>query len=223
MTTGIFIAYYRVSTKRQGQSGLGLDAQKDAVISYLNGGHGTLKEAFVEIESGRKVKNRPALQHAIAACRKHKAILVIAKLDRLARNVAFISNLMESKVEFVAVDNPHATRFTLHILAAVAEHEAEMISQRTKAALAAAKARGTALGRYGKILAEQNKAAAAVFVREIAPTIAQLQQEGFTTVRALCTELNARGIPTYKAGTSWHIATVHNVMKQIDSLSHCID
>ncbi|SRR6266446_3702386 len=159
MTPGYCIAYYRVSTKRQGQSGLGLDAQKDAVMAYLNGGNWTLKEEFVEVESGRKVKNRPALQQAIAACRKHKATLVIAKLDRLARNVAFISNLMESKVAFVAVDNPHATRFTLHILAAVAEHEADIISQRTKSALSAAKARGTELGRYGKILAEQNKEA----------------------------------------------------------------
>jgi DNA invertase Pin-like site-specific DNA recombinase len=109
---------------------------------------------------------------------------------------------MESKVEFVAVDNPHATRFTLHILTAVAEHEVDMISQRTKAALAAAKARGTALGRYGTILAAQNKAASALLIREIAPTIAHLQQEGFTTMRGLCAELNARGIPTYKAGKS---------------------
>jgi DNA invertase Pin-like site-specific DNA recombinase len=184
-----FIAYYRVSTKRQGESGLGLDAQKDAVLSYLNGGNWTLKESFVEIESGRKTKNRPALQEAIAACRKHKATLVIAKLDRLARNVAFISNLMDSKVEFLAVDNPHATRFTLHILAAVAEHEADMISQRTKAALSAAKARGKELGQHGKILAIQNKESAALFTCKIAPTIAALQQEGFTTVRALCSEL----------------------------------
>jgi DNA invertase Pin-like site-specific DNA recombinase len=220
MTTGTCIAYYRVSTKRQGQSGLGLDAQKDAVMAYLNGGNWTLQEEFIEVESGRKVKNRPALQQAIAACRQYKATLVIAKLDRLARNVAFISNLMESKVAFVAVDNPHATRFTLHILAAVAEHEADIISQRTKVALAAAKARGTELGRYGKILAEQNKAASILFVREIAPTIAQLQQEGFTTVRGLCAELNEREIPTYKAGKSWHIATVYNVMKQINTLPH---
>jgi DNA invertase Pin-like site-specific DNA recombinase len=220
MTPGQCIAYYRVSTKRQGQSGLGLDAQQDAVLSYLKDGNWTLQGEFVEVESGRKVKNRPALQHAIAACRKHKATLVIAKLDRLARNVAFISNLMESKVEFVAVDNPHATRFTLHILAAVAEHEADMISQRTKAALAAAKARGTQLGCYGKILAAQNKAASALFIREIAPTIVQLQQEGFTTVRALCAELNVREIPTYRLGKTWHIATVYNIMKQINTLPH---
>ncbi len=220
MTSGHCIAYYRVSTKRQGQSGLGLDAQQDAVMAYLKGGKWMLKEEFIEIESGRKIKNRPALQQAIAACRKYKATLVIAKLDRLARNVAFISNLMESKVAFVAVDNPHATRFTLHILAAVAEHEAEMISQRTKAALSAAKARGTELGAYGKILAAENKADSALFIREIAPTIAQLQQEGFITVRGLCTELNARGIPTYRPGKKWHIATVYNVMKQINTLPH---
>jgi DNA invertase Pin-like site-specific DNA recombinase len=95
-----------------------------------------------------------------------------------------------------------------------------LISQRTKAALAAAKARGTALGRYGTILAEQNKAASALFIREIAPTIVQLQQEGFTTVRGLCTELNVRGIPTYRPGKTWHIATVYNVMKQINTLPY---
>jgi len=215
MATGNFIAYYRVSTKRQGQSGLGLDAQKEAVMTYLNGGSWTLREEYTEVESGRKVKNRPALQEAIAACRKHKATLVIAKLDRLARNVAFISNLMESKVEFVAVDNPHATRFTLHILAAVAEHEAEMISQRTKAALSASKARGTELGSYGKILADQNKELSALFIQEITPTITALQEEGFTTVRALCAELNRRSIPTYRAGKSWHLATVCNVLNGI--------
>jgi DNA invertase Pin-like site-specific DNA recombinase len=199
----------------QGQSGLGLEAQKEAVTAYLNGGSWTLREEHIEVESGRKVKNRPALQEAIAACRKHKATLVIAKLDRLARNVAFISNLMESKIEFIAVDNPHATRFTLHILAAVAEHEAEMISQRTKAALSASKARGTELGSYGKILAEQNKELSAMFIQQIAPTIDALRQEGFTTVRAICSELNRRGIPTYRAGKSWHLATVSKVLNGI--------
>src|SRR3954469_11857326 len=146
-----FVAYYRVSTEKQGRSGLGLEAQQEAVRSYLNGGGWHLMAEVVEVESGKK-NDRPRLAEALRLCRLHGAILIIAKLDRLARNVAFISNLMESGVEFTAVDFPQANRLTVHILAAVAEHEREMISRRTKDALAAAKARGTKLGgNQGKI------------------------------------------------------------------------
>jgi DNA invertase Pin-like site-specific DNA recombinase len=144
MTSKRYIAYYRVSTARQGQSGLGLEAQQTAVRSFV-AADAVILEEFVEVESGRR-NDRPRLIEALAACRRHKAVLIIAKLDRLARNVAFVSNLMEAGVDFVAVDMPHASRLTVHILAAVAEHEREMISQRTKAALAAAKARGVRLG-----------------------------------------------------------------------------
>jgi DNA invertase Pin-like site-specific DNA recombinase len=139
-----FIAYYRVLTNRQGRSELGLEAQQQAVCDFL-AGRGELIEFFTEIESGRK-NDRPKLAAALDACRKHKATLGIAKLDRLARNVYFISGLMESGVEFVVVDMPEVNRLTIHILAAVAEHEREMISQRTKVALKAAKARGIKLG-----------------------------------------------------------------------------
>jgi DNA invertase Pin-like site-specific DNA recombinase len=144
--TGQFIAYYRVSTDRQGRSGLGLEAQQATVRGYL-GAAAPIAE-FTEIESGKR-NDRPQIKQALALCRKRKARLVIAKLDRLSRNLAFIATLMDSGVEFVAVDNPHATRLTLHILAAVAEHEREMIADRTKAALGAAKARGIRLGRNG--------------------------------------------------------------------------
>ena len=137
-----FVAYFRVSTDRQGQSGLGLEAQRSAVSAYLNGGSWTMIAEFTEVESG-KHGDRPQLAAALAACKKHKAKLVIAKLDRLSRNLAFIATLMDSGVEFVAVDNPHANKLTLHILAAVAQHEREMISQRTRDALQAAKTRGT--------------------------------------------------------------------------------
>jgi DNA invertase Pin-like site-specific DNA recombinase len=157
----IFIAYYRVSTDRQGQSGLGLDAQRAAVAAFV-AGRGDLVGEFTEVESGRR-SDRPELHRALDLCREKRAVLVIAKLDRLARSVAFISNPMESGVEFVAVDMPQANRLTLHIPAAVAEHDREMISQRTKAALAAAKARGTKLGnprpdmaRAGAIWTEQS-------------------------------------------------------------------
>jgi DNA invertase Pin-like site-specific DNA recombinase len=138
---------YRVSTDKQGKSGLGLDAQRKAVVDYLDGGKWTLLDEFTEIESGKR-NDRPELERALAACKKHRAKLVIAKLDRLSRNVAFIAMLMDRKVDFVCCDNPTATKFTIHILAAVAEHERDAISARTKAALAAAKANGKVLGNY---------------------------------------------------------------------------
>jgi DNA invertase Pin-like site-specific DNA recombinase len=142
---GKFIAYFRVSTDRQGKSGLGLAAQREAVMSYLDGGRWALVDEFTEVESGKR-NERPELAKALAACKRQKAKLVIAKLDRLSRNLAFIATLMDSGVEFVAVDNPHANKLTIHILAAVAQHEREIISARTSAALKAAKARGRRLG-----------------------------------------------------------------------------
>src|SRR6202051_1034902 len=145
MANGKFVSYLRVSTAKQGVSGLGLEAQRATVESYLNGGKWTLVQELLEVESGKR-NDRPALAEALRLCRKHKAVLVIAKLDRLARNVHFISGLMESGVEFIAADMPTANKLTVHIMAAFAEHEAAMISARTKAALQAAKARGTNLG-----------------------------------------------------------------------------
>ncbi len=140
-----FVAYYRVSTDKQGQSGLGLDAQRAAVELHARSVGTEVIAAFQDVESGRKA-DRTGLAAALALCRVRRATLLIAKLDRLARSVAFISNLMEGGVDFVAADMPSVNRLTVHVLAAVAEHEREMISQRTKAALAAAKVRGTRLG-----------------------------------------------------------------------------
>ena len=124
---GKFVAYFRVSTDKQGKSGLGLEAQQKSVLDYLDGGRWSLVAEFTEIESGKR-NDRPELEKALAACKKQKAKLVIAKLDRLSRNLAFIAALMDSGVEFVAVDNPHANKLTVHILAAVAQHEREIIS-----------------------------------------------------------------------------------------------
>jgi DNA invertase Pin-like site-specific DNA recombinase len=207
-----FIAYYRVSTDRQGRSGLGLEAQRAAVVRYLAGIGGTLLAEHTEVETGKR-NDRPELQKALAACRKHKARLVIAKLDRLSRNVAFIATMMDSGVEFVACDNPHATRLTLHILAAVAEHEREMISARTKAALQAAKARGVRLGRNGERLASANRATAVDRARQIEHVLAELNQSGMTT-REIAAELTARGIRTPRGGR-WHPQTVRRVMERV--------
>ena len=142
-----YIAYYRVSTQRQAGSGLGLEAQRHAVAALVRQRGGELVEEFTEVESGRKTdKDRPALASAISRARRQKATLVVARLDRLARNVSFMAVLMDSGLEFVACDNPYANRLTVHIMSAIAEHERRIISQRTKDALAEAKKRGTALG-----------------------------------------------------------------------------
>jgi DNA invertase Pin-like site-specific DNA recombinase len=203
-----FVAYYRVSTDRQGRSGLGLEAQQAAVRGYL--GAVTPIAEFTEIETGKR-NDRPQLKEALALCRKRKAKLVIAKLDRLSRNLAFIAALMDSGVEFVAVDNPHATRLTLHILAAVAEHEREMIANRTKAALQAAKARGIRLGRNGADrLAPTYRAAAMERARQLAPVLAEMKNAGMSA-RQMAVELTARGVPTPN-GAKWHGQTVRRMI-----------
>lgn len=207
-----FVAYYRVSTSRQANSGLGLDAQRAAVERYTHG-RGELIAEFTETESGRKA-DRPRLAEALALCRRQKAVLVIAKLDRLARNVAFISNLMESRVDFVAADMPEAQRVTVHMMAAIAEHEREAISKRTKEALAAAKARGTRLGNPRPNLAKATDLAAeraAEFRASMLPLIRLLRASG-RSLRAVADDLNARAIPTLN-GRRWQAATVLGVLR----------
>jgi DNA invertase Pin-like site-specific DNA recombinase len=220
MANGKFISYLRVSTARQGASGLGLEAQRAAVTGYLNGSEWTLVQEILEVESGKR-NDRPALADALRLCRKHRATLVIAKLDRPARNVAFISNLMESGVEFVAVDMPQANRFVVHILAAVAEHEREAISQRTKAALAAAKARGTQLG--GRRVSAERFAEIGAAARQVRtekadkraanllPTITQIQASGASTLRQIAAGLNQRNITTVRGG-EWSAVQVKRVL-----------
>ena len=207
------VIYLRVSTDRQGQSGLGLDAQRAAVAAYV--AERPVLGEFVEVESGRK-DDRPQLAAALALCRQRRAVLVIAKLDRLARSVAFISNLMASGVEFVAADMPQANRLTVHILAAVAEHEREMIAQRTKAALAVAKARGTRLGNPRPNMAAARAVAsanAARFRAAIRPQIQVLRTEG-RSLREIATELNARGISCSRGGM-WHPASVRALIASV--------
>jgi DNA invertase Pin-like site-specific DNA recombinase len=212
-----FVAYYRVSTDRQGRSGLGLDAQREAVVRHLAGHAGELIGEFCEVESGRR-SDRPQLAAAIAAAKKAKATLIIAKLDRLARNVHFISGLMESGVDFVAADNPHANKLMVHMLAAFAEHEREQISQRTKDALAAAKARGIRLGRNAaERLAPAYRAEAMERAHQLAPVLAELKNAGMSA-RQMATELTARGILT-PTGARWHPQTVIRMLDRAESLS----
>lgn len=193
------IAYYRVSTKAQGASGLGLEAQELAVVNFLNDRGGQLLSSYVDIETGtRKGNDRPQLAKAIAHCKREKATLVIAKLDRLSRNVYFVSGLMESGIDFVAVDMPSANRLTIHILAAVAEEEARMISRRTKEALAAAKSRGVKLGRPENLTREAQAKAAQV-VREKAI-------KAYSHVSQLVMSQRAQGTPY------WRIAAQLNLM-----------
>jgi DNA invertase Pin-like site-specific DNA recombinase len=211
-----FVAYYRVSTERQGRSGLGLDAQREAVLAYLNGGEWQLIAEFTETETGKgsnALAKRPKLKDALACARKHKATLVIAKLDRLARNVAFIAQLMDSAVDFVAVDHPAANRLTLHILAAVAEHEREIISERTKAALAAARSRGTLLGRMGRELAEINKAAARRALEPLHPVLKELAAAGLSR-RAMVDRLNSAGVAS-PGGGRWHLANLQRALTRL--------
>jgi DNA invertase Pin-like site-specific DNA recombinase len=220
MANGKFVSYLRVSTARQGASGLGLEAQRAAVTGYLNGGNWSLVQEVVEVESGKR-NDRPALADALRLCRKHRATLVIAKLDRLARNVAFISNLMESGVEFVAVDMPQANRFVVHILAAVAEQEAEAISKRTKAALAAAKARGTQLGgrrvsaeRWAEIGLEARVARTAEadkWAANVLPAIRSIQAAGAVSLRQIAAGLNERNVPTPRGG-EWSAVQVKRAL-----------
>lgn len=210
-----FIAYYRVSTKRQGKSGLGIEAQRKAVADYLGGNGWKLLEEFTEVESGKRA-DRPELDAALRASKKHKATLVIAKLDRLARNVAFIAKLMESGVDFVAADLPQANKLTIHIMAAMAEYERDVISARTKAALAAAKRRGVKLGgpkiAHASALGRQVQAdQARHFAANVKPVIKEIEKAGVSSLLGIAKALNARGIPTARGG-QWGAQTVKNVL-----------
>jgi DNA invertase Pin-like site-specific DNA recombinase len=231
--TGKFVAYFRVSTGRQGKSGLGIEAQREAVKTYLNGGDWTIVDEHTEVESGKR-SDRPALDKALAAARLHRAALVVSKVDRLTRSVAFLSRLLEAGVDVRFADLPQiegATgRFLLQQMVAVAELEAGMISKRTKDALAAAKRRGKKLGgrRYtskGDVVHGSAKAlAAATRVREersaqraadLAPTIAALREAGATSLRAIADGLNAQGIPTARGAGEWSAVQVARVLSRI--------
>lgn len=210
----LYVAYHRVSTARQGQSGLGLEAQETAVAALIAQRGGELIASFKEVESGRK-KDRPQLLAALDLCRQRRATLVIAKLDRLARNVAFISNLMESRVEFIAADMPEANRLSLHIIAAVAEHEREAISQRTKEALRAYKARGGVLGNprpdMARLSAASTSRVTAFHIKRL-PLVRDVAAAS-STLREAAAKLNDLGVSTLN-GRRWHATTVARMLKR---------
>lgn len=217
---GRFVSYIRVSTQKQGKSGLGLEAQREAVSQYLNGGRWELISELVEVESGKR-SDRPQLQKALGLCRLHKATLVVAKLDRLARNVAFISKLMESGVKFIAVDCPDANELTLHILASVAQYEAKAISERTKAALQAAKARGVKLGNANLTAAISRKGAKASLEarqvialkrkRDVMPYVMECRERGITSFNAIAIALNGENVPAPRGG-QWSAVQVSRIL-----------
>lgn len=212
-----FVVYLRVSTQRQGESGLGLEAQKAAVNLFVKSSAGEVVTEMVEIESGKR-SDRPVLNQALALCKQNGYTLLVAKLDRLTRNLHFITALQQSKVNFLAADNPHATPFLIHILVAVAEHERNLISQRTRAALVVAKGRGVKLGnpRYNEAipkahavwtkLAADRNAALRTTIQEM------MAKAGTTTLAEIAHGLNLRGVKTNR-GCLFTPTQVHRILK----------
>src|SRR5215203_2158516 len=221
MARGRFVSYLRVSTGKQGKSGLGLEAQRKAVEDYLNGGRWQLLAEFVEVESGKR-EDRPKLAEALALCRLHGATLVIAKLDRLSRDAHFLLGLQKAGVRFVAADMPEANEMVVGIMAVVAQAERKMISARTKAALAAAKARGVQLGNpenlrnhdLGRAKGRARKTEKArARAADLKPILADLRASGAASLRAMAAGLNERGIPTAWGGT-WSSVQVKRVLER---------
>jgi DNA invertase Pin-like site-specific DNA recombinase len=226
--SGNYVAYYRVSDAKQEISGLGLEAQRSSVKRYLTGRSKTLIAEFTEVESGKKDKNRPQLIAALASARKNHATLLIAKLDRLARNVHFISGLMEASTDFVALDLPDANKLTIHIMAAMAEHEREMISERTKNGLAEVlreiKEKGFRISKTGRRCTQLGnprwmesiaKARAAqrtpaTVASELANRMEELRSQGLS-LRAIAGRLNEASLRT-PAGKEWYASTVRAVL-----------
>jgi DNA invertase Pin-like site-specific DNA recombinase len=224
LADGKWISYQRVSTQRQGKSGLGLEAQRNAVTEFLNGGKWTVVKEFVEVESGKKADNRPELAKAIQACRAYGAKLLIAKLDRLSRDAHFLLGLEKAGIDFVAADMPNANRLTVGIMAMVAEEERRMISRRTKDALQAAKRRGVKLGgdrgvkptaRARKLAVEAIQARAAARAADIGSIIADLQAAGVTSRTGIAAALSERGIPTARGNATWTPTQVTRVLARI--------
>lgn len=222
MSLGRFVAYYRVSTARQGLSGLGIEAQREAVARYLSGGAWELAGEFTETETGKgadALAKRPQLRAALDLCKKQGATLIIAKLDRLARNVHFVSGLLETGCDFVAADMPQANKVMIQMHAVMAEWERDQISKRTRDALAAAKARGVALGTAGpanlRPNVEARQQAADAFAVKLAGVVAGFRAQNLSQ-RDMVEELNALGIRTPNGG-AWHRGQLCRLLDRIDT------
>jgi DNA invertase Pin-like site-specific DNA recombinase len=229
MGNGKYVAYYRVSTGKQKRSGLGLDAQEEAVRNYLKGGKWKLVGKFTEAESGKR-SDRPALAQALAQCRLHNATLVVAKLDRLARNTQFLLTVVKESgsagvvfCDLPSIPEGPTGKFLLTQMASVAELEAGLISQRTKAALQAAKARGRLLGcrnnkiakyakRGAKVSAAVRSDKAARRVQDVLPSIEEIKADGARSLREIAAALNERNIPAARGG-KWAAVQVQRMMK----------
>lgn len=210
-----YVVYLRVSTGRQEISGLGIEAQREAVVRYAAQTAGVLVAEFVEVESGAK-SNRPQLAKALALCRKTKATILIARLDRLSRSLSFVALLLDANVEIKCCDMPDANRLLLQMLAVFAEHERQMIRDRTRAALAAAKARGVVLGRNGHVLAAQNRKSALDFAETVRPHVRAAQEAGIRTLAGIGDYLTLNGIRT-SSGGKWHPCTVQRVLHRLET------
>lgn len=218
MSDNQFVTYLRVSTARQGVSGLGLEAQRQSVMNYLSGGSRTILAEFVEIETGKganALEKRPELRNALELCRKSGATLLIAKLDRLARNVHFVSGLIETGVDFIAADMPNANKVMIQMHAVMSEWERDQISERTKAALAAAKARGVVLGATGpanlKRHTQQRQEAAGAFQQRLRPVLNGFIGQGLSR-RAMMAQLNALSIKAPRGG-AWSLGQVQRLVQ----------
>lgn len=209
----LLVGYIRVSTGKQLTSGLGLEAQREAVERFASQSNLPLLTIYTEQESGA-VHRRPQLTAALELCRKHRATLLIARLDRLSRSLAFIAQLLEAGVDVRCADMPEANRLLLQLLAVFAEHERGLIRDRTRAALAAAKARGVQLGRNGARLAAMNKEVAYKFACETGPHIEAIRDDGHQTLQSIARELNARGVAC-SGGGLWHPTTVSRVLRRL--------
>jgi DNA invertase Pin-like site-specific DNA recombinase len=212
-----YVAYYRVSTDRQGRSALGLDAQRDSVLRFIASSSGELIGEYTEVESGKRT-DRVEMQAALRECRRRRATLVISRLDRLARNATFLLQLRDSNVEFVAADMPFADRFTVGILALVAERERDLISIRTREALAAAKRRGVKLGgpqprRAGICGVAAVKVMVKAFDSNVLPIIEEIRRAGIMSLRGIACALNARGLRTRRSG-EWSGESVRLLTKR---------
>jgi DNA invertase Pin-like site-specific DNA recombinase len=220
---GKFVAYYRVSTDRQGASGLGLQAQRDAIHHYLNGGRWSVIGEFTEIESGtrKRLSKRPMLESAVKLCKREKATLIVAKLDRLARDVQFISELLNSQVKFICADAPEADRTFLQMMSVFAEYEGRRIGERTKAALHQLKKQGKKLGsptpEIGsaagtKVLIEQADA----YADRVGPVVREIiKKSGASTLRDIASALQHKGVLTPRGNSEWRPSQVSNLLKRV--------